>query len=234
MPAIQEFPQPLAGTIQSNPATPRRRFDPAPLEAALIENMRFHNLSRVEEARACATLINELGLTYRLLANRLGCSFGLVANLMSLLKLSENILEYVERRELGINHALALLKATDPEVREELARQAATGGWNVATLRARVCESNSDESAVPGKDAPARRLESTLAVATAWGDVLGVEVQVHLSTRGQTRLEASFNSPEAALASAARLEGQIAHGGESPGSSDGGPHGLPSDVYQLA
>jgi ParB family transcriptional regulator, chromosome partitioning protein len=212
MHAIQEFPQPPAGLIQSDPATPRRRFDPAPLEAALIENMRFHNLSRVEEARACATLMNELGLTYRLLADRLGCSFGLVANLMSLLKLSENILEYVERRELGINHALALLKATDPEVREELARQAATGGWKVGTLQARVRESNNDESAAGGKDAPTRRLESTLAVATAWGEVLGVEVQVHLSTREQTRLEVNFNSLEAALASAIRLSEAASRG----------------------
>ncbi len=212
MNAIQEFPQPPAGLIQSDPATPRRRFDPAPLEAALIENMRFHNLSRVEEARACATLMNELGLTYRLLADRLGCSFGLVANLMSLLKLSENILEYVERRELGINHALALLKATDPEVREELARQAATEGWKVGTLQARVRESNKDESAAGGKDAPARRLESTLAVATAWGEVLGVEVEVGLSTRGQTRLEVNFNSLEAALASATRLSEAASRG----------------------
>jgi ParB family transcriptional regulator, chromosome partitioning protein len=212
MHAIQEFPQPPAGPIQSDPATPRRRFDPAPLEAALIENMRFHNLSRVEEARACATLMNELGLTYRLLADRLGCSFGLVANLMSLLKLSENILEYVERRELGINHALALLKATDPEVREELARQAATEGWKVGTLQARARESNNDESAVPGKDAPARRLESTLAVATAWGEVLGIEVEVGLSTRGQTRLEVNFNSLEAALASATRLSEAASRG----------------------
>jgi ParB family transcriptional regulator, chromosome partitioning protein len=205
MPAIQEFPQPPAGMIQSDPAAPRRRFDPAPLEAALIENMRFHNLSRVEEARACATLMNELGLTYRLLADRLGCSFGLVANLMSLLRLSENILEYVERRELGINHALALLKVSDPEVREELARQAATEGWKVGTLQARVRESNNDESAAGGKDGPARRLESMLAVATAWGEVLGVEVEVGLSTRGQTRLEVVFNSPDAALATATRL-----------------------------
>jgi ParB family transcriptional regulator, chromosome partitioning protein len=212
MPAIQEFSQPPAGTIQSDPATPRRRFDPVPLEAALIENMKFHNLSRVEEARACATLMNELGLTYRQIADRLGCSFGLVANLMSLLKLSGKILEYVERRELGINHALALLKVTDPEVREELARQAATGGWKVATLQARARESNDDESAAPGKDAPARRLESTLAVATAWGEVLGIEVQVRLSTRGQTRLEVDFNSPEAALATATRLS-EAASGG---------------------
>jgi ParB family chromosome partitioning protein len=212
MPAIQEFSQPPAGLIQSDPVTPRRRFDPAPLEAALIENMKFHNLSRVEEARACATLINELGLTYRLLADRVGCSFGLVANLMSLLKLSENILEYVERRELGINHALALLQVSDPEVREELAHQAATEGWKVRTLQARVRESSNDAPAAGGEDAPVGRLESTLAVATAWGDVLGVEVEVHLSTRGQTRLEVSFNSPEAALASAIRLSEAASRG----------------------
>ena len=67
--------------------------DATTLQVALIENMKRDDLSRVEEARVCATLANEFGLSYEQVADRLGRSLGGVAHLMSLLKLPEEILE---------------------------------------------------------------------------------------------------------------------------------------------
>ena len=45
------------------PALVRRHDDAASLEVALIENMAREDLNPVEEARACAALVEELGLT---------------------------------------------------------------------------------------------------------------------------------------------------------------------------
>src|ERR687894_2377697 len=53
---------PLAG-LESVPAMVRPHDDAESLELALIENMAREYLSPVEEARACAILVEELGLT---------------------------------------------------------------------------------------------------------------------------------------------------------------------------
>ncbi len=52
----------IAG-LENVPALVRDRDDAEALEAALIENMAREDLNPVEEARACAALVEELGLT---------------------------------------------------------------------------------------------------------------------------------------------------------------------------
>jgi ParB family chromosome partitioning protein len=74
--------------------------DAATLEVALIENMARENLSLLEEARACETLV-QLGLTHRQIGDRVGRSGSAVANLRRLLNLSAEILQFIERGELG-------------------------------------------------------------------------------------------------------------------------------------
>jgi ParB family chromosome partitioning protein len=210
------------------PALVCRYNDAISLERELIENMKRENLSRVENARACGTLAVEYGLSYQQIADRVNRSVAGVSNLVSLLKLSEEILASMERGELGMNHALTLLKAKDPEVRGELARKAAKQqwaskkGWPVAVLEARAILSNEDPAAAMNEAVPVplsdRRgqeqyLDETgLAVARVWGDVLGAVTIVSLNARGQVCLKVEFNSPGAALDAANRLAEAIARG----------------------
>jgi ParB family chromosome partitioning protein len=212
----------IAG-IERIPALVCRYGDDAGLEVALIENMKNDDLSRVENARVCGTLVNELGLTYLQIAKRIGRSKAGVANLVSLLDLSQEILESMERGELGMNHGLALLDVGDPEVRGELARKAAKKqwaskkGWSVATLAAHIRASN-EGAALAGDESVSLAMcrgkeqyqdETSHAVAKAWGDVLGAEVKVRLNARGQIRLEVDFTSPGAALDAAGRLDQEV-------------------------
>lgn len=142
--------------IKPNFSQPRHHFDEAALEA-LADAMRQRGaLNPVEQARACDTLAKQLGLTQREVGERVGRSTSGVANLMRLLNLSEEALEFIARGELGMAHGLALLVAKDPEVRWDLARQAARQGWTVLELEARARKSNGDASA-PIKDMPAPR-----------------------------------------------------------------------------
>lgn len=221
--------------LQRIPALVCRYDDAVTLEVALIENMKRDDLSYVEQARVSATLANELGLTYQQVADRLGRSLGGVSKHINLLNLSDEILEFVERGELGVQQALVLLKAKDPEVRVELARKAvkkrglAKERWRAPALEARARLSNEDPAAALDEDVPVpppshrgqkQSLgEIGLAVARAWGDVLGTEVDVRLRVRGQTRLEVEFDSPEAALYAADRLDeavSQSSSGTEDP------------------
>jgi ParB family chromosome partitioning protein len=195
------------GTI---PSLVCRYDESTTLKVALIENMKRDDLSRVEEARVCATLVNEFGLTYEQVAERLGRSLGGVAHLMSLLKLSEEILELIEQGELGIHHGRALLMAKDLEVRLELACRAANKGWTVPALQARARVSNEDPAAALNEDLhfppPGQHSEETsIAIARAWGNLLGAEVRARIMVHGRVRIEVRFNSPAAALAAARRL-----------------------------
>ncbi|HEV2786258.1 MAG TPA: ParB/RepB/Spo0J family partition protein, partial [Solirubrobacteraceae bacterium] len=74
----------IAG-LESVPALVRDRDDAETLEAALIENMAREDLNPVEEARACAALVEELGLTRESVGLRVGRSRVAVTNLLRLL-----------------------------------------------------------------------------------------------------------------------------------------------------
>jgi ParB family chromosome partitioning protein len=189
--------------------------DAATLEVALIENMARENLNAVEQARACQTLV-ELGLTHRQIGERVGLTASAVSNLRRLLNLSEEILRLIERDELGLAHGRALLVAKDAGVREELAAKAVKERWRALPLEARARESNN--AVARSDEKPQAQLErrsganeeqyldeASLTAATAWGDLVGIEVRVRPMARGRVRLEVQFNSPQAAIEAATRL-----------------------------
>ena len=99
--------------LETIPAVVRRHDDAASLEVALIENMAREDLNPVEEARACAALVEELGLTREEVGLRVGRSRVAVSNLIRLLDLPDEALELIERGELTEGHGRALLLADD-------------------------------------------------------------------------------------------------------------------------
>jgi len=210
----------IAG-LQTIPALVSAYDDLAALEVGLIENMAREDLNPVEEARACATLAKELGLTHQQIGERVGRSTSAVANLVRLLNLSDEILEPMDRGELGQAHGLALLRAKDPQAHRQLAHKAVQEGWSVRTLRARADQSNSAGSA-PEDAVPAQRqtpgqqehdLEAVaMNVARVWGDLLGAEVSVRTLRGRKLRLEVVFNPPESAFVIAGRLGEAVARG----------------------
>jgi ParB family transcriptional regulator, chromosome partitioning protein len=101
------------------------------LQVALIENMVREDLNPVDEARACAALVDDLGLSKEELAKRVGRSRPAVSNLIRLLDLPDEALELLESGELSEGHGKALLLAEGNDVRRHLARNAATAGWSV-------------------------------------------------------------------------------------------------------
>ena len=129
--------------LESIPAIVRRHDDAASLEVALIENMAREDLNPVEEARACAALVEELGLTREEVGLRVGRSRVAVSNLIRLLDLPDEALELIERGALTEGHGRALLLAEDHAVRRAMARDAARNRWSVRELESRAREARS-------------------------------------------------------------------------------------------
>ena len=138
----------IAG-LETIPALVRERDDAEALEAALIENMAREDLNPVEEARACAALVEELGLTRETVGLRVGRSRVAVSNLLRLLDLPDEALALLERGDLSEGHGRALLLATDHADRRRLARSAVAEGWSVRVLEAEAREANEPDAA-PG------------------------------------------------------------------------------------
>ena len=101
-------------------ASSRRTRTRESLELALIENMAREDLNPVEEARACALLVDELGLTREEVGRRVGRSRVAVSNLMRLLDLPDEVLDLLVEGRLTEGHGRALLTAPDHADRRRL------------------------------------------------------------------------------------------------------------------
>jgi ParB family chromosome partitioning protein len=203
----------IAG-LTTIPALVRPRDDAEALELALIENMAREDLSPIEEARACAALVEELGLTREEVGRRVGRGRVAVSNLVRLLDLPDEVIELLQEGALSEGHGRALLLAQDHGARSRLARSAVQEGWSVRTVEARAREDNA--SAGTGQRHPARRTptagnahpdqeQAAREIADALGAALGAEVQVKPTRDGGYRAEMEFATPEEALELARRL-----------------------------
>ncbi len=120
----------MAG-LETVPVVVRDSDEADRLEVALIENMVREDLNPVEEARACAALVEDLGLTKEDLGRRVGRSRPQISNLIRLLDLPDDVLEMLETGELSEGHGRAVLQVSDNDGRRRLARLARDGGWSV-------------------------------------------------------------------------------------------------------
>jgi len=117
--------------LETVPALIRDQGEAERLQTALIENMAREDLNPVDEARACAALVEDLGLSKEALARRLGRSRVSISNLVRLLDLPDYVLELLIGGELTEGHGRAILQARGADARRALAREAAAQGWSV-------------------------------------------------------------------------------------------------------
>ena len=102
--------------------------------------MAREDLNPVDEARACATLVEDLGLSKEELARRVGRSRAAVSNLIRLLDLPDDVLGLLRAGELSEGHGRAILQARGVDTRRRLARGAVEGGWSVRETERRAKE----------------------------------------------------------------------------------------------
>lgn len=184
--------------LDAVPALVREAAAGERLELALIENMAREDLNALEEARALATLVDDLGLSKEETARRVGRSRVAVTNMIRMLELPDEALAMIASGELSGGHGRALLLAKDQSTRLRLAREAHASGWSVRETERRARGAEADRS-------PRRRrvvlhpdLEEALSgAADALSAALGREVRVR--PRGSRyRVEFEVETPSEA------------------------------------
>ncbi len=191
------------------PALIRATAENERLELALMENVAREDLNPVEEARACATLVEDLGVTKEELGRRIGKSRVAVSNLIRLLGLPDGALGLIESGELTEGHGRAVLMCKDQHERLVLARAALANGWSVRETERRA-KGDAAIAAAPGSHGGGSvTIHPDLADALAAAEdaltaALGHDVRVRPS-RGTYRVELELESPAAAIELAERL-----------------------------
>ena len=125
----------LAG-LKSVPAMIREYNDAEISEIALIENIQREDLNAIEEARAYARLMKDFGLTQDIMAKKIGRSRSHIANFLRLLKLEDQVQEYVANGTLSMGQAKPLLALENQVLQREAAEYIQS-----EELSARQCES---------------------------------------------------------------------------------------------
>jgi ParB family transcriptional regulator, chromosome partitioning protein len=197
----------LAG-LDTIPALVRIHDDAGSLELALIENMAREDLNPIEEARACALLVEELGLTREEIGRRVGRSRVAVSNLLRLLDLPDEALDMLARGDLTEGHGRAILMAQGHDERRRLARMALAEGWNVRRTEAEARAASEADPAGPvrahrGATHPDQEAAAS-RLGEAFGRALGADVKVTARGTGY-KVAMTFESLDEALALATRL-----------------------------
>jgi ParB family chromosome partitioning protein len=133
------------------PAVIRLTDDVSSVEQALVENLHRQDLTALEEAAAFQQLLDEFGLTHDQVATRVGKSRSAITNSLRLLGLPPAVQHLLADGQLSAGHARALLGTPDRSRQEQLAREAAAGGWSVRMVEDAV---RADMAGVDGTDEP--------------------------------------------------------------------------------
>jgi ParB family transcriptional regulator, chromosome partitioning protein len=195
-----------AAGLKKVPAIVRDQELAERLQVALIENMVREDLNPVDEARACAALVEDLGLSREELARRVGRSRPAVSNLIRLLDLPDEVLELLEAGELSEGHGKALLAAEGNDVRRRLAREAMRAGWSVRETenRAKLASQPSRSRKPRGGGLSAEEERALRDAADRLESALGHEVRVR--PRGEeVAVEIRLAGLDEALSLARRL-----------------------------
>lgn len=185
--------------LDTVPAVIREMDDETALALSLIENIQREDLSAIEEAIALKRLMDEFSLTQQQTADAVGKSRAQIANLLRLLQLEPEVRAHLERGELDVGHARALLAlkgaqqcaaARDVIAQEMTVRQ--TEAW------VRRCLEGQPRKAEKPVSQDVTRLENRLC------DVLGAAVKIDHKASGKGRVTIRYTSLD-------ELDGILAH-----------------------
>lgn len=190
----------MAG-LETVPCLVRDVPDETAIALALIENIQRENLNPVEEAVALQRLQDEFELTQKEVAQAVGKSRSTVTNLLRLLSLNKDVRILLERGDMEMGHAKALLALEGGE-QSEAARHVVGKGLSVRQTEAyiRALKKQQGDSVAKDKtiDPNIRSLQDELS------GKLGSPVHIDHRANGKGKLTISYASLD-------QLDGILSH-----------------------
>jgi len=173
--------------------------DRSTVAIALIENIQREDLNAMEEAVALDRLINEFELTHQEVADEVGKSRATVTNLLRLNTLNEDVKLLLERGDIDMGHARALLGLSG-ELQSDNARIVSDKNLTVRETESLVQKVLKGEPEKKPKVAD----PDIVSLQQRLTDHLGAAVAIKDNGKGKGKLTISYTSLE-------ELDGVLAH-----------------------
>lgn len=182
--------------LKSIPAVVRDVPEDKILELALIENIQRQELNPIEEAQAYKRLIETLGLTQEMVAQRVGRDRTFITNYLRLLRLPEDIQNLLEQEKISMGHARALLGVDDPEIQRKVANNIVSQNLSVREVERTIRRIISGGSiSVTPQPRQTRNDANTRAAESKLRRRLGTQIKIaHNQTGEGGKIEIEFYS----------------------------------------
>lgn len=192
--------------LQKVPAVVKDVADDKLLELALVENIQRQELNPIEEAKAYKNLINTIGLTQELVAERVGKNRTVITTSLRLLKLPEEVQKLIEEEKISAGHGRALLMLDDIEVQKRMAKTVMEMSLSVRETEKSVKRLNRSEGQVVEKNEVKPKIDANIKAAeTKLRRFLGTNVhilpdgkgtggKIEIEYYGEIDLDRIFNS----------------------------------------
>ena len=177
------------------PAVIRESDDTEALREALIENIHREDLGPLEMAEAFRELLEELGVTQEILAERLGVSRPHIANTIRLLSLPRGVQELLAEGRISAGHARALLGLPDEEAQVAVALRAAAESLSVREVEELVRTYGGDVVRLPGSRRRPTSDPAYAEVEEILSEQLATRVQIRVGKR-RGKILIQFASPD--------------------------------------
>jgi len=166
----------IAG-LHEIPALVKEMTDNEAREAALIENIQRENLNAVEEARAYKKLIENKNTGYDSLSSIVGKSKSHISNMLRLLELDDEILNYIIEGKLSMGHARALIGVPNAKA---LAQEIINKKLSVRETEKNTSQYKKNKSNKKFKDPNIVDLEKELS------EKIGLKTSIHFNQEGSS------------------------------------------------
>ena len=185
--------------LKTIPAYIRTIKDENVMEMALVENIQREDLNPVEIALAYEHLLENTGMTQEKVAERVGKSRAAVTNFLRLLKLPAQVQMSLQKREIDMGHARALLALDSPSLQLKVFREILKNGWPVRKVEEVVQQLKNGEDIDAGNkkiQAKTKLPEEFNALKTRLSSFLNTKVQLTCSPKGKGKISIPFNNEE--------------------------------------
>ena len=184
----------MAG-LKAIPAYIRTINDENVMEMALVENIQREDLNAIEIALAYEHLIENTGMTQEKVSERVGKSRTAITNYLRLLKLPAQIQMALQKHEIDMGHARALLSLDSPSLQIKLYKEIQKNNYSVRKVEAlvnRIKNGEDIESSKKNVDAANSHSAAMTTLKNQLSTFFNSKVQLTCNARGKGKISIPF------------------------------------------